>query len=206
MLILGNHQPRIITMPALIRVFSAFCLLIFIAGCSQSTQNLRLSPTPPETGPAMGSGVAVGLQIVDARSHSDLGVLENPDGSIVRLTAAQDVAYALQLVAAEALRGYDFSPALWTSSTTPRVEIRIEQLDHEVTAGVPYQLETVVALKGTAWAGDDRYTGSARSNLSNQRALPPSDKTNAEIIETAITRALRQLLDEDFARFIQSRR
>ncbi len=181
-------------------------LTLLLTACAQGTQNLRLNPEPPATGPLLGGGQSIGLQVVDARTDRDLGMLENLDGSVVRLMAAQDIAYAVQLAAAEALRGYDFAPTLWDRDNTPRIEIRIEALNHQVTAGVPYTLETTIALAGTGWSGSSSFTGRARATLSNQRALPPSADTNAEAIEAAITRALGQLLDEEFARFLAGQR
>lgn len=181
-------------------------LALGLVACSQTSQNLRLSPDAPETGPLIGDGERLGFQVVDNRNDRDLGMLENPDGSIIRLTAAQDVTYAVQLAAAEALRGYDFVPGLWDDNQAPRLEIRIETLEHEVTAGVPYELDTEIALSATAWAQNDRYTTRARTTLSDQRALPPRASTNTEAIEKAITRALDQLLDEALAEFLAGNR
>ncbi len=181
-------------------------VLLVVAGCSQTTQDLRLSPAPPATGPLIGGGERLGLEVTDTRTDRDLGMLENPDGSIVRLTAAQDVAYAVQLAAAEALRGYDFNPGLWDDRREPRLAIGIERLEHEVTAGVPYQLETRIALTATAWLDGERYTTRARTSLTEQRALPPRAATNTEVIEKAITRALDELLNEELARFLAGRR
>lgn len=190
----------------LTRVVLLLALALILSACAQGTQNLRLNPEAPTTGPMLGGGQAIGLQVVDRRNDRDLGMLENLDGTVVRLMAAQDVAYAVQLAAAEALRGYDFAPALWDNASAPRLEIRIETLEHQVSAGVPYTLETEIALAATGWAGNERFTGRARTTLSNQRALPPNANVNAQAIEAAITRALGQLIDEEFARFLAGQR
>lgn len=181
-------------------------LSLALVACSQTNQTLRLSPNPPETGPLIGDGASVGFQVVDTRNDRDLGVLENPNGSIVRLTAEQDVAYTVQLAAAQALRGYDFKPTLWDEGRTPRLEIRITTLEHEVIAGVPYELETRIALAATAWVGGDRYTTRARATASDQRPLPPRASTNTAAIEKAITRVLNQLLDAPLAEFLAGNR
>ena len=177
-----------------------------LAGCSQTTQDLRLAPAPPATGPLIGGGAAVGLNVVDDRADRDLGMLENPDGSLVRLRATQDVAYAVQLAAAEALRGYDFQPTLWDAGREPRLTIRIDTLEHNVTAGVPYALETRIVLEATAWMQGERYTTRARTALTDQRALPPRAATNTEAIEQAITRALGELLNDELADFLAGQR
>lgn len=189
-----------------IRLTSLLLGLILLAGCSQTSQNLRLSPPPPDVAQVLSDGANIALQVIDARSGRDLGMLENPDGSLVRLTAEQNLDYTLQLAAAEALREYGFRPTLWSDSAVPRIEIRIEVLEHEVKAGVPYALSTEVALAGTAWAGRERYTSRARSTLNRQRPLPPSASTNADIISTAMSQALGQLLDAQFVGFIHERR
>ncbi|MEX0449971.1 YajG family lipoprotein [Spiribacter sp. 221] len=180
-------------------------LTFLLAACSQGTQNLRLAPQPAETGEVTGGGLPVSLQVVDMRTDRDLGMLENPDGSIVRLLPADDVNYAIQLAAAETLRDYGFEPALWDGQAEPRLEIRIQVLIHDVTAGVPYKLDTEIALQGVAWMNGERFTGRAQTTLTRQRALPPGEKANAEAIDTAITRALGQLLNEEMANFLAGR-
>ena len=189
-----------------IRLILLLSALLLLAGCSQTNQNLRLSPTPPDVGQAISNGASVALQVVDARDGRDLGMLENPDGSLVRLTADQNIDYTMQLAAAEALRDYGFRPTLWSDNAVPRVEIQIEVLTHEVKAGVPYALTTEVALVGIAWAGNERYTTRARASLNRQRPLPPRATTNADIINTAMSQALGQLLDAGFVGFIHERR
>ena len=190
----------------LTRILLLLALALILSACAQGTQNLRLNPEAPTTGPLLGGGQSIGLEVVDARPDRDLGMLENLDGTVVRLMAEQDVAYAVQLAAAQALRGYDFTPALWNAASVPRLEIRLEALEHQVTAGVPYQIETEIALAATGWAGNQRLTTRARATLSDQRALPPTKRANARAIEAAITRALGQLLDEEFARFLAGQR
>ena len=180
-------------------------LALLLGACSQSTQSLRLAPQPPETGVVMGGELPVALQVIDRRGDRDLGMLENPDGSIVRLLPADDINYAIQLAAAEALAGYGFEPTLWDGVIEPRLEIRIQTLNHDVTAGVPYRLDTEVALQGVAWMNGERFTGRAQTTLTRQRALPPGAKANAEAIDTAITRALGQLLNAEMANFLAGR-
>ena len=103
---------------------------------------------------------------------------------------AQQITYTLQLAAAETLRGYDFEPGLWDEARTPRLELRIETLDHQVTAGVPYELATEVALTATGYANGQRYTTRSGTTLTRQRPLPPTADANADAINTALSRAL----------------
>jgi uncharacterized lipoprotein len=119
-----RHLPRLILLAA---------TAVILTACAQGTQTLRLSPTPAAVESLVGSGQSLGLSVEDARTDRDLGMLENPDGSIARLMPAQQITYTLQLAAAETLRGYDFEPSLWDEARTPRLEIRIETLDHQVT-------------------------------------------------------------------------
>lgn len=193
-------------MLSLSRITVLLGLALLLTACAQGTQNLRLNPDPPQSGPLLGGAQTLGLQVVDTRTDRDLGMLENLDGSVVRLMAAQNLAYVVQMAAAEALRGYDFEPTIWDSQRTPRLEIRIEALEHQVTAGVPYELETEIALAATGWVGSERHTVQTRTTLTNQRALPPSERVNAEAIEAVITRALGQIIDEDLARRLAGQR
>ncbi len=185
------------------RLASLFLAIMLLSACSQGAQTLRLNPEPPVTGPVTGDQRDVALEVVDTRTDRDLGMLENPDGSIVRLLPAQDLAYGIQLAAAQALRGYALTPSLWDTNREPRLSIRIETLEHQVKAGLPYQLETEVALQVIAWADGQRYSSRTRTLLTNPKALPPSAATNTLAIETAITRALGQLLDKELAEFLR---
>ncbi|MEX0375407.1 YajG family lipoprotein [Spiribacter pallidus] len=192
-----RHLPRLILLAA---------TAVILTACAQGTQTLRLSPTPAAVESLVGSGQSLGLSVEDARTDRDLGMLENPDGSIARLMPAQQITYTLQLAAAETLRGYDFEPSLWDEARTPRLEIRIETLDHQVTAGVPYELATEVALTATGYADGQRYTTRSGTTLTRQRPLPPTADANADAINTALSRALGQLLDDELARFLATGR
>lgn len=176
-----------------------------LAACSQGTQNLRLSPEPPGAERVIGEGRDLGLQVVDERSQSDIGVLEQPDRSIVRLVAAQDLAYTIQLAAAEGLRSDGFTPQLWDAGREPRIEIGIQTLEHDVAVGVPYELTTRIELRVEAFAGGERFTSQAQTTRTRQKALPPNAEANAAVIEAAITEALERLLNEPLAMFLADR-
>ncbi|MBS3786130.1 MAG: hypothetical protein KGY57_04885, partial [Gammaproteobacteria bacterium] len=133
---------------------------------------------------------------------AELGTQQTLRGDVLPLSAAQDIAYVVQLAAAEALKGYDLTAALWTEQREPRLEITIDALNHEVRAGIPWQLETEVSLRAVAWANGERLTTRAQSTLDNQRATPPGAEANAAVINEAITRALRQLLSQELAHFL----
>lgn len=186
-------------------VASLLGALLILAGCAQPTQELRLSPAAPSTGPLIGDGQSLAVDVVDVRDDSDLGRQGSIDGETIRIRSDKDIAYAVQLAAAEALRGYDFQPTLWDDSQEPRLLIRIEELDHQVTAAVPFQLETRITLQATAWRGGERYRTRARTTLTDQRALPPRESTNTEVIDEAITRALGELLNRELADFLAGR-
>mgnify|MGYP000034547188 CR=1 FL=1 len=177
-------------------------LVTLLAACSQGTQNLRLSPQPPATEPVTEGDRDIALQVIDNRSQSDLGILENPNRSLIRLVAAQDLAYTVQLAAAEGLRGYGFTPTLWDSAREPRLAIGIETLSHDVAVGVPYELTTRITLDAVVVAGGERFTSQAQTTRTRQRVLPPNAKANAEAIDAAITEALGRLLNAEMAAFI----
>lgn len=188
-----------------LRIVLLITATALLAACSQGTQNLRLSPVPPATEGIAGGDQDVGLQVVDRRSQSDLGVLENPNRSIVRLVAAQDLAYSIQLAAAEGLRGYGFTPRLWDDGRQPRIEIGIETLRHDVAVGIPYDLTTRVKLSAAAYADGERFTSQAQTTRTAQRALPPNAEANAEVIDAAISEALDRLLNQELAAFLTGR-
>ncbi|MEX0382463.1 YajG family lipoprotein [Spiribacter sp. 1M153] len=192
-------------MKRIIRSLVLLGLVSLLAACSQGTQNLRLSPQPPATEPVTDSDRGIALQVVDNRSQSDLGILENPNRSIIRLVAAQDLAYTVQLAAAEGLRGYGFRPTLWDGAGEPRLEIGIETLSHDVAVGVPYELTTRITLDAVAVAGGERFTSQAQTTRTRQRVLPPNAKANAEAVDAAITEALDRLLNAELAAFLADR-
>lgn len=185
---------------------NAFALLlcaVMLGACAQTGQSLRLSPVPPATEPAVELASETGLRVIDTREHvSELGTQQTLQGKVLPLSTTQDIAYVVQLAAAEALQGYNLTAALWTNQREPRLEITIEALSHEVRAGIPWQLDTEVALKAVAWANGERLTTRAQSTLNNQRATPPNAAANAAVINEAITRALGQVLSEELAHFL----
>ena len=188
-----------------VRILLLVTAAALLAACSQGTQNLRLSPEPPATEGIAGGNQDVGLEVVDRRSQSDLGVLENPNRSIVRLVPAQDLAYTVQLAAAEGLRGYGFTPRLWDADRQPRIEIAIDNLRHDVAVGVPYDLTTRITLSAVAHADGERLTTQAQTTRTAQRALPPNAEANAELVNAAISEALTRLLNGELAAFLAGR-
>lgn len=184
-------------------VLAVLLMVAFLSACAQTGQSLRLSPEPPATGPAVGLATEVGLRVVDTREQTaTLGTQQTIQGEVFPLTASQALPYVVQLAAAEALRGYDLKASLWADNQTPRIEIQIDQLQHEVRAGIPWQLDTEITLRAVAFANGERLTTRAQTTLNNQRATPPNATANAVIIDEAITRALGQLLNEELARFL----
>jgi len=185
------------------RVLAVLLIVAFLSACAQTGQSLRLSPEPPATGPAVGLATDIGLRVVDTREQTaTLGTQQTVQGEVFPLTASQALPYVVQLAAAEALRGYGLDATIWTENQTPRIEIQIDQLQHEVRAGIPWQLDTEITLRAVAYANGERLTTRAHTTLTNQRATPPSATANAVIIDEAITRALGQLLNEELARFL----
>jgi len=186
-----------------LHVLALLLMVAFLSACAQTGQSLRLSPEPPATGPAVGLATEVGLRVVDTREQTaTLGTQQTIQGEVFPLTASQALPYVVQLAAAEALRGYDLEASLWADNQTPRIEIQIDQLQHEVRAGIPWQLDTEITLRAEAFANGERLTTRAQTTLNNQRATPPNATANAVIIDEAITRALGQLLNEELARFL----
>ncbi|MBS3785820.1 MAG: hypothetical protein KGY57_03315, partial [Gammaproteobacteria bacterium] len=96
-------------------VSTLLLFVVLLSACAQTGQSLRLSPEPPTTGPAVGAASEIGLRVIDAREQvAELGTQQTLRGDVLPLSAAQDIAYVVQLAAAEALKGYDLTAALWT--------------------------------------------------------------------------------------------
>lgn len=186
----------------LLRLLVPLAMSALLAACAQTTQNVRLAPEPPETGPAVGAERVVALRVVDGREEGDLGTLENRDGDPARVITNQDVAYVVELAAGEALLGYGLRPTVWDAGYEPRLEIEIEQLSHTVDANVPRDIATQVTLRARAEDDGERYTTRARTEVTDRRATAPDAEANAAYINEAITRALDRLLDEELAAFL----
>lgn len=184
------------------RLLPLIALSALLGACAQNTQNLRLAPEPPQTGPAVGAERVVALRVVDVREEGDLGRLENRDGDPARVVTDQNLAYVVELAAGEALLGYGLRPTVWDGSYEPRLQIDIELLEHTVGANVPRDVATHVTLRARAVDAGQRYTSQARTELTDRRATAPDAEANAVYINQAITRALGRLLDEELAAFL----
>jgi len=184
------------------RLLPLLALSAVLGACAQNTQNLRLAPEPPETGPVMGDERVVALRVVDTRENADLGTLENRNTDPARVITNQNIAYVVELAAGEGLLGYGLRPTVWDEGYEPRLQVDIERLRHTVSADVPRQITTEVTLRARAVDGGQRYTTQARTELTDQRATAPDAEANADYINEAITRVLGRLLDEELAAFL----
>jgi uncharacterized lipoprotein YajG len=191
------------TMP---RLLALIPLLLLLSSCATTDQRVTIAPEPPRLEPAaLGNAGAVALDVVDARDDRQLGSIQALEGPPASITSSQDVAYATQLAAATALSNAGFRPTPWSDNAEPRLLIQIEHIEHTVGAGVPREVSTEVRLSARAWQQGRQYSASAESSVSDTVAIRPSAEANAAAIETAVTEALRRLMDRKLLEFLAGR-
>ncbi|MBA1148989.1 hypothetical protein H0Z60_18215 [Ectothiorhodospiraceae bacterium WFHF3C12] len=179
---------------------------LFMIGCAQTPQTVRLAPEPPD-GYAVdyGKGRTVALRVVDQRlDKTRIGELRNRETEAAPVRTKQELAYVMELTAGETLKAYGFRPVAWDADADRRLTVNITHLSHTVAAAVPRDVETTVRMSATAVHRNSTLKLKAEQREDDRITHRPSAGENARYIESALTGALERIMGDELARFLAS--
>lgn len=176
-------------------------MVAVLAGCAQTSQELRLAPRVELEDSAVGDNVTVAVTVDDPRSDTTLGQLSNGSAEPVPLTSATPPRYLVRAAVEEALTGSGFAIAD-NDGATARLKVIIESIDHRVSAGVPRDITTNVALTARARRDGRELGNEASVRRTDTAVLRPDARGNARYLDAAIGRALERLLNEETLAFL----
>lgn len=176
--------------------------VLLLAGCAQTGQQLRLAPDAEVDESAIGDGRTVALRVVDEREHPRLGQLENRDGEHADLVGTAEVEDVVRQAVEEGLRANGFTVSDWDADASRRLEIRVLDLDHRVSAGVSRNVSTRIELRSEGHRGESRVSGQARARDSDRITYRPSAEDNQAYLDAVLSRALGRLLNVELLEFL----
>ena len=185
-----------------VRTMVAALMVLLLAGCAQTSQQLRLAPDAQMDERTIGDGHTVALRVVDEREHARLGQLENRDGEHADLVGTAEVEDVVRQAVEEGLRANGFTVTDWDADASRRLEIRVLDLEHRVSAGVSRDVSTQIELRSEGHRGESRLTGQARARDSDRISHRPNAEDNQAYLDAVLSRALGRLLNEDLLEFL----
>ncbi|MFO7857983.1 MAG: YajG family lipoprotein [Ectothiorhodospiraceae bacterium] len=167
-----------------------------LAGCAQTSQELRLAPRAELGDSAVGDNVTVAVTVEDPRSDPGLGQLSNGSADPVPLTSATPPRYLVRAAVEKALTSSGFTIAD-SGDAAARLTVIIDSIDHRVSAGVPRDITTNVALTARAQRDGRELGNEASVRRTDTSVLRPDAEANARYLDAAIGRALERLLNDE---------
>lgn len=185
-----------------VRTMVTALMVLLLAGCAQTGQQLRLAPDAQMDERTIGDGHTVALRVVDEREHARLGQLENRDGEHADLVGTVQVEEVVRQAVEEGLRASGFAVAGWDADAERRLEVRVLDLEHRVSAGFSRDVSTRIELRSEGHRGESRLSGQARARDSDRVSHRPDADDNQAYLDAALSRTLGRLLNEELLEFL----
>lgn len=175
---------------------------LVLGGCAQTAQQLRLGPQADVPESSIGDGYDVAVRVEDQRDDKVLGYLENRDREPGELTSSMELRYVVMDALEKALERNGFTVVDWDDETPRRLKVQVVDLEHNVSAAVPRDVETRVELRSEAQRDGSRVTGRTTARGSDRITHRPDADDNARYIDDVIGRALERLVTVDLLDFL----
>ncbi|MFV8834509.1 YajG family lipoprotein [Aquisalimonas sp.] len=175
---------------------------LVLAGCAQTSQQLRLGPQAEVPESSIGDGHQVAVRVEDQRDDRVLGYLENRDREPGELTSAVELRHVVMDALEKALERNGFTVVDWSDEAPRRLKVQIIDVEHNVSAAVPRDVETRVELRSEAHRDGSRVTGRTTARGSDQVTHRPDADDNARYLDGVIARALERLVTVDLLDFL----
>jgi uncharacterized lipoprotein YajG len=178
---------------------AAVALLMITQGCSLKPQYLRIDPEVKVKQAQIGNGKVVGLRVSDARLDKKLGEVGDPDRKMVEVRVEEDPSPAIYQRIKQALTKMGFSVEPYSEAMASTLDITIRKLELQ-SEKQPLTFETELRAEVAAHVanGSEYYDRQFNVRTRKPSAAPPYQKESTQLVNTAMSQALEDLLsDED---------
>ncbi|HKB83357.1 MAG TPA: YajG family lipoprotein [Burkholderiales bacterium] len=177
---------------------AAVALSTSMQGCSLTPQNLRIDPEVKVKQTQVGNGQAVGLRVSDARPDKKLGEVGDPDRKMVDVSIEEDPGPAIYERVKQALTTLGFSVQPYGETTDHTLDITIRNLQLQ-SLKTPLTFETELRAEVSAHAANPTAFYDRQFNVKTRKegAAPPYEKDSTQLVNTAVSQALEDLLADD---------
>lgn len=170
-----------------------------LQACSLKPQYLRLDPQPVKVQETqIGNGITVGLQVADVRPAKKLGEVGDPDNKMVDVTLEEDPSARIYARVKDALTKMGFNVVPGSENADPALNLELRKLELQ-SVKTPFTFETELRAEVAAHAnnGNSYYDRQFNVRTRKDGAAPPYEKDSNELVNTAVSQALEDLLADE---------
>lgn len=171
-------------------------VLLGLAGCALSPQQLTIQPVLPLEGDSWGRGVPLTVIGEDGRSDPVLGSRGGVYGETSTLTISNDLGMAMARAANGylATQGFQINP---TDSSAKRLRIIVEELSYEAPdEKIGRETRIVAVLRAEAEHGGDSISGRYRSVAEYRSVTRPGADDNTRWINQVLTDTMQRMFSD----------
>lgn len=178
---------------------AAVALLMITQGCSLKTQYLRIDPPVKVKEATIGNGKIIGLRVTDARTDKKIGEVGDPDRKMVEVRVDEDPSPAIYARVKQALTKQGFSVQPYSDAMTSTLEISVRNLAlTSEKQPLTFETELQAAVAAHVANGSEYYDRQFNVRTRRDSAAPPYQKDSTQLVNTAVSQALEDLLaDQD---------
>ncbi|MEO8321567.1 MAG: YajG family lipoprotein [Bradyrhizobium sp.] len=178
---------------------TAVALLMIMQGCSLKPQYLRIDPPVKVKEAKIGNGKIIGLRVADARLDKKLGEIGDPDRKMVDVRVEEDPSPAIYARVKQALTKQGFSVQPYSDAMTSTLDITVRNLAlTSEKKPLTFETELQAAVAAHVANGTEFYDRQFNVRTRRDSAAPPYQKESTQLVNTAVSQALEDLLaDED---------
>lgn len=177
-------------------------LLVGLGGCALSPQTVTLSPLIDVGVPQIGHGRVLALTVTDQRPRQSFGSRGGIYGATATIRPGGNVAQTLRRALAERLRAAGFRVVAGAASNGLQLAVQIHQIHYQIKQAqglggtLVNNVQVTVQINATVHSGSQSSSGQYQASSVRQVLGYPSAADNATMINVAVDRALRQLLQD----------
>lgn len=171
-------------------------LVILLAGCAYSPQQITVSPVINTETESYGAGRGLTISVEDARSNKALGSRGGTykDTSLITIDNGLEQAIKRVAKAEFAVQGFNVNTS---EADTSSVAVIVNTLNYDMrkkTVGKTIYLAAVLQVVATV--GNETYTRKYKTNTSHKTAMTPGMAQNEEMINDILSKTLVRLFSD----------
>jgi uncharacterized lipoprotein YajG len=178
-------------------LLTAVSVVVLLQGCL-SPQTVHLAPKLEDHRSKVGVGKVVGLEVTDVRPQWKVGIVGDPKGKSVEISAEDDSTKGIYNATVQALRhmGFTVQPAAEAADRSLRIELR--ELEYQ-SLKLPFTFETKgkVTLAVFAQNGSDKYQRTFKASNASTSGTPPTVSDTDREVNELVSIALQDMIEDE---------
>lgn len=179
-------------------LYVAIAFAALLQGCALKTQNLHLDPQLQTAATKVADGALIGLAVRDAREDKKLGEVGDPNTKMVDVRLDENFAPLLYDRISKALTERGFKIVPYSDALTRSLQVEVRRLELS-SVKQPFQFETELRAEVAAVARGENETFDRLFYVRTYKesAGPPYRKDSNALVNTAVSRAIDDMLSDD---------